>query len=130
MHLFSPDRPESSPGCPALLREGSAAPYFSVRPKANGHIGLSVLLRDYGKLAAAFSYSYHHIDLPPENVSNFFAAYAADPEATLLEFFGWEAKQTTTAGARRPAPPAETAPAPGEAQSLAAGGLAADESIL
>lgn len=89
MHLFSSERPEVSPNQKALLVDGGAIPYFTVRFRSNGLLQLSALLRCYDDHGG---YSYHNADLSVDELRTFLTLFTANPEETLSEYFNWTAK--------------------------------------
>lgn len=90
MHLFSPQRPEASPGRKALLLDGSAIPTFTAAVTETGAVELSVLLREHTS-GALFSYSHHNALLEPSELSSFFRFFYEDPEGALSTYFDWTA---------------------------------------
>ena len=88
MHLYATERPEASPGRKALLIDGSAVPQIMAMPLENGHVQLTVMLREHlsGEL---YSYAQHHVELTTNSLEIFFENYLEDPELTLAHWFNW-----------------------------------------
>ena len=100
MQLFSPDRPEASPGTKALLLDGSAVPSITLAPEGDDTFGVIVNLRNYA--ASGRSYSQRSITLSGSVLLTFLKDFVNDPEATLEQYYDWM-PQATEQMRQRPA---------------------------
>lgn len=87
MHLFSPERPEASPGQKALLTDGSAIPNFIITVLPNDKLRLQVMLRHYDQYGG---YSYKSVETGVYESGDIFSEFLDDPEHTLKKYFNWE----------------------------------------
>ena len=99
MHLFSPLRPEASPGVKALLGDGSAVPNPTIVLNDDGSCDIVINLRNYEDHSNR-SYGQFRLTINLCDIEPILESYLDDPEDTLLRCFGWKpqtiTKSTTT----------------------------------